>query len=783
MNFSTDTATATATISYGPPPAEVRALGSELRLSIVPAGTPKNSKDSSWKCPTVKWKELTLPLTDGEMAGYFPDEAKPRNIFILTGPSDLVVFDEDQWGALQKWIELWGLEPVPATYTVRTNQGKHHYLRHDHTRLPIQSTTNLHGVEKLDVRAFGGGVIGEGSRHNSGVIYEHAEGSPREIADLPESWVRALTGPPPSRGAHQHPGGDSLMSQWAPDTTPSTSGQRNKTSDWTPEAKILWHTRNECMWAYASMLVGDGVPRDQADAKMAEYHSRAPQAKDGPCDSPGCTAEHDDYPIAQALDAVRRAYEKYPLGTPPVPAISLPPNTDDFWEARPSLQRMRQFARSYGISPWGLFGATAIYVLDKVPYNVGLPDLFGGSTPGSLNSLAALVGSPGGGKGRTFSAAREYIGHTDIDLPPGSGEGLIKQFVERLSKEAEKLFEADEFGYLSNLGPWQEIIGHPGSRFLIRKRNFVYSAPEIDTLERLAGRGGGTLDTVTRQAFSGETLGFTYGHFDKQSLVPAGAYRLGFLFGVQPERSQVLFDGEAAGTPQRIAWWPTAPEDDEDHERPRLPSLDLDRRWNPRIAVADSITTELRKDYHQRQRGHGDPLDAHLLFVQLKLAAHLAILDSDGGPEYRRPQVTPYSPTLDAGITEQEWQAAQVTPITQIRITEEDWSLAAIATEVSKRQRSICRSALSKAASERSKSIGRQEGIRKTAANIQIAKDGAERVADRLVNIIIEHGELSPGKLRNKVAQRDRKPHFDDALALVLTDGRLARQDGRICIP
>ena len=36
------------------------------------------------------------------------------------------------------------------------------------------------------------------------------------------------------------------------------------------------------------------------------------------------------------------------------------------------------------------------------------------------------------------------------------------------------------------------------------------------------------------------------------------------------------------------------------------------------------------------------------------------------------------------------------------------------ATEVSQQQRSICRSALSKAASERSKSIGRQEGIRKT---------------------------------------------------------------------
>lgn len=417
MNFTTDTATAKATITYGPSPAEARALGSELSLSIVPAGTPKNSKDSGWKCPTVKWKELTLPLTDGEMAGYFPDEAKPSNIFILTGPSNLVVFDEDQWGALQKWIDLHGLDPLPATYTTRTNQGRHYYLRYDHTRLPIQSTTKLHGIEKLDVRAVRGGVIGEGSRHNSGVIYEHAEGSPREIADLPESWVRALTGLPPTRAT---PSG---ANHAAASANALANGQRVKTSTWTPDAPIRWHTRNECMWAYASMLVGDGIPRDEADAMMREYHRDAPQAKDGPCDNPGCTAEHDDYPVAQALDAVRRAYENYPLGTPTVSTTDLPPSTGEFWEARPSLKRMRQFALSYGISPWGLFGATAIYILDKLPYNVGLPDLFGGSTPGSLNSLAALIGSPGGGKGRSFSAAREYVGHTDLDLPPRQRRG------------------------------------------------------------------------------------------------------------------------------------------------------------------------------------------------------------------------------------------------------------------------------------------------------------------------------------------------------------------------
>lgn len=133
------------------------------------------------KEPRCKWREVSASPPGWREAGTWPDGA---NIGIDCGKSGVVVIDEDEDGAVQRW-----LGSVPATYTVRTGKGHHYYFR-----APDDGTRIRNGVKvahRIDIRAAGGYVVGAGSVHESGRRYE-AINPDAAVEPLPPAVLDAL---------------------------------------------------------------------------------------------------------------------------------------------------------------------------------------------------------------------------------------------------------------------------------------------------------------------------------------------------------------------------------------------------------------------------------------------------------------------------------------------------------------------------------------------------------------------------------------------------------------
>jgi hypothetical protein len=287
---------------------------------------------------------------------------------------------------------------------------------------------------------------------------------------------------------------------------------------------------------------------------------------------------------------------------------------DVFWGSRESLAHVRDFARARRAGPLGTLGVVLARVVGATPPFVVLPPLAGGIA--SLNPFIALVGPSGKGKGKCSSAGRDAVIIEGISeahlLTPGSGEGVAHMFAHRKG---------------------QDLVMH--------EERVILDAPEVDTLTALNGRRGATLDPELRKAWSGEGLGFGYADPTKRLPIPAHAYRLCLLVGVQPGRAESMFDSADGGTPQRFLWLPVsdprAPDTRPPEPEPlrwRLPSWPLALHGEKvhlevcREAAAAVDAESLRS---LRDDSFADSLDGHRLLAQLKVAAALALLDGHAG--------------------------------------------------------------------------------------------------------------------------------------------------------
>ena len=134
------------------------------------------------KTPMVKWR--TESAAWEEWTGRWP---KGAGVGIDCGKSGLVVLDEDEPEAVQRWLGY-----VPLTYTVRTGKGRHFYFRAPDGP-PLRNGVRV--ADGVDVRADGGYVVGAGSLHPSGTRYAVENGG--EPRALPPEVVPMLTTPAP----------------------------------------------------------------------------------------------------------------------------------------------------------------------------------------------------------------------------------------------------------------------------------------------------------------------------------------------------------------------------------------------------------------------------------------------------------------------------------------------------------------------------------------------------------------------------------------------------------
>lgn len=394
-----------------------------------------------------------------------------------------------------------------------------------------------------------------------------------------------------------------------------------------------------------------------------------------------------------------------------------PDPAGDFWTARPVLTHLRDFARSRRTCPWAVLGVTLARVVVATPARLVLPPMVGGEA--SLNLFAALVGPSGSGKGAAESAAADAV-----DVGPvaatgvGSGEGLAHLFMARVKGRLEQHTHA-----------------------------VLASVPEVDTLAALTERQGATIRPELRKAWMGERLGFAYADPAKRLPLPAHAYRLCMVVGVQPARAAGLLDDRDGGTPQRFVWLPAT-----DPDAPDVPPAEPEpwpwrnpaaSAWHAarpgdrqRVTVCATAREAVDAAHLARARGDGDALDGHALLCRLKVAAALGLLDS------------------------------------RVEVADEDWQLAGTVMAISNATRAGVVAELQRATRERNRARGEAEGERAVVVAERVEDDAIKKVSRRVTRLLGQTGDWTTRTvLRGAVAGRDRQ-HFDSAIER-LTDAGL----------
>jgi hypothetical protein len=331
------------------------------------------------------------------------------------------------------------------------------------------------------------------------------------------------------------------------------------------------------------------------------------------------TLEHSSDLSAAASEARSRrdGHTRHPTPSGAVAAIPTTFNlSDDFWNARPALQHIRQAAHSRTRSADAVLAFVLARVATLVPPTTTLPPIVGSAA--SLNHFGAVVASSGGGKSSAKDVAGELVPiiFTDIldDIPLGSGEGLTEAFFEFIN-------ETDDDGKTRKV------------KRQTKRAAFVY-LDEGQALAEMGNRKGSTLLSTLRSAWSGSTIGQQNASVETHRRLAAHRYRLALMVGFQLEYATALVDDAAGGTPQRFVFSPatdpTIPDQAPDWPGPLqfdIPPIIGDGKH---ITIACTVAEGIRTRQLAAQRGqlHIDPLDTHSDLVQLKVATLLGIIDN-----------------------------------------------------------------------------------------------------------------------------------------------------------
>jgi len=383
---------------------------------------------------------------------------------------------------------------------------------------------------------------------------------------------------------------------------------------------------------------------------------------------------------------------------------------DWFWNSRPDLVAIRQWAQAQMVSPWALLGEVLAEVIARVPPTFVLPRVIAGY--GTLNMLLAITGDSSAGKGGAASVAKMAlsIDEPDIDMmrpsriPVGSGEGLAKNYA----------FRANGV---------QQTVAYTA----------ISTAYEVDNLNALVTRSSETITAQLRQFYSGEQLGFGYSNPASRIIIEPFTYRGVLIAGVQPERSGVIVSDHASGFAQRWMFFdaidPWAPEITPAMPEPLKWSLPNDlyvldpTASGPQMVadVCDMAKEEIREARKLAVRGKGDKLTGHRLHTQEKFAMGLALLDM------------------------------------RTVLTEDDWKLAAYAMERSDSLQAQCLLALRKQRFAAARVEGQVQGVKEVATEEMKGRESSRKLWQLVLKHIPREGNISYGKLANKFTPERRK--------------------------
>lgn len=290
-----------------------------------------------------------------------------------------------------------------------------------------------------------------------------------------------------------------------------------------------------------------------------------------------------------------------------------------FFEQTPTLKHIQQAAHCRIVSSEGLLALVLARVLAEVPPEVMLPPTV--ASVAGLNLGVALVAGSGGGKSASMNVSRELLGihgvnQESIEKGMGSGEGLIDCFLTDEKVQNDK-------------GEWKKT----GKRILKDDPRMIYHADEVAQMAAVGSeRKGSTLSPLLRTGLTGGALQISNAEAGGRSRdVARNVYRLVTVVGVQPERSDVLLNEEAQGTPQRFLW-ASAIDRNQPREQPQWPGAlewDPPSKWPDLIEYPRHIADEIVDAHFRKTRGETTAQDGHVNLTRLKVAFALAVLHGE----------------------------------------------------------------------------------------------------------------------------------------------------------
>lgn len=426
--------------------------------------------------------------------------------------------------------------------------------------------------------------------------------------------------------------------------------------------------------------------------------------------------------------------------SPEADASDLPSLPREFWESSDHLQAIYRAAKAEMVSPESLLVHVLCRVSALIPPCYQLPGISGSkSTAGTLDLMGCVVGASGTGKSVAADAAAGLVPDPGadvpyeqrtilMDMPPGSGEGLIDAFFEET-----------------------EEIDDKGKARKVRKRfrHAVHMVcDEGNAFVAMTQRRGVTIVETMCSAWSGKTLGQTNAAAERRRLVKARSARFSAVLNIQEGNAYKLFDEglTVVGFPGRLLFAhvvdPTATIDGPDFPD----AIDI-HRWpmfhEPQILTYDpAITREIKERRLAAAQGRSGGTTSQHLILQCKLAGVLTL-----------------------------WNGSQ-------HVTTDAWSTAA---EILNYSRSVL-----------SKLEARHEAIQRDQRHARaIAKGEAEmvaesvkerallgRAADRIL-LVLRDGAMAPSALSAKLTSQQRQ-YRDEAIEHLRQMGKVQKDaDGR----
>lgn len=560
----------------------------------------------------------------------------------------------------------------------------------------------------------------------TGEILNHIP-TPDQLPELPPAWVDHLQ-QRATKTADKHHVDNQHITHWLGALRRGTPCDKVHTAAAAAIEELTngsGASRHDTMTVAAARLIGYGAwGHAGADRALTDLHAAFMQVAVGPghADRDTDTAASEWRRAIAGAVAMHTTEHPTPLQNCSCPLPPFDPNVENaFWNSRPQLAHIREFARARRCSPWAVLGVALTRIIVKTPPEYVLPAIIGGNA--SLNLFCGIVAPSGGGKGAAESAAADAVNAGDVHTAGvGSGEGILHQYARYVKPK-------NQPGYIEQ-----------------HNDACLFTAGEVDTLEALHSRQSSTLVSELRKVYMGEELSFAYVDPTKRLKVAKHAYRAGLIVGIQPARAGVLLSDTDGGTPQRFVWMPGTDPDMPD-EAPQEPTpitwnLPVYKFTTPAgtsgkniIRVCDTARKTIDAEHVKRNRGEGNALDGHALLTRLKWAAALGLLDG------------------------------------RLEVSEDDWQLASTIMQMSDHTRNRIIADLKAKEAKANKAQGEKYAEREKIKEERVVEEGEKRVSRWIMHKL--DGEwVRASALRRKLASRDRG-FFDSAVDRLSEAGQI----------